>query len=182
MATNWISALIEFLERFWPLVRIEQWERGCFYLFGRARKRVLKPGIYPIVPWFTGIETASVVPTVLTTPLLNLTLKDGRTLVYSVTSVVRIYDVYKALNEIDDYKESTAELISRRVSEKLADVDAARVDPENRRRLLTDLKRWLNEELQPYGIELLDFGFTTCLLNQKVYRLMSDTALSSAAW
>lgn len=185
---NWVQSVIEFLERFWPLVKVDHCERGTLYVLGKARrsylwiKQPLNPAVYAIIPWFMEITTVSVVPTPISSPLLNITLRDGRTLSYSVTAIVRVTDPWKALNEIDDYTESTAELVASRVSEKLAEVDGSRVDPENRKRLLTDLKRWINDDTNAFGVEVVDLRFTNFAINQKAYRLLTDTALSSPAW
>jgi regulator of protease activity HflC (stomatin/prohibitin superfamily) len=179
---NWVQSIIEFLDRFWPLVKIEQWERGCYYILGRARKKVLRPGVYPVIPWFISVDSISVVPAPISSPLLNITLKDGRTLGFSITAIVRVRDPIKALNEIDDYKESASELISSRTAEKLAEVDGSRVETENRKRLLSDLLRWVNQDTDDYGIEVLALRFSNFALDQRAYRLLQDTALGSIAW
>jgi len=176
---NFLQTLIDFLGEFWPLVIVDQWEHGCYYVIGRAKRRVLKPGVYPIIPWFMDVETVSVVPTPISTPLLNITLKDGKTLSYSLTAVIQVDNAYRALNTIDDYKESVGELIASKASEKLADVEAARVDPEGRRRLLGDLLRWCDAETEQYGVRVHALRFTNFAINQRAYRFLVDTALGS---
>lgn len=182
MGANWLATLFEFLANFWPLAKVEQWERGVYYVWGHALKRTLGPGIYPFIPWFMDVRPVSMVSAPLSTPLLNVTLSDGRTLGYSVTSVVVVRDAWHALNSIDDYRESTSEIIASKVSEKLAEVDAGRLDSERRKRLLSDLLRWVNEDTQAFGVEVLALRFTNFAIDQRAYRLLVDTALASIAW
>lgn len=182
MAANWLATLFEFLQNFWPLARIEQWERGVYSIWGHALRRTVGPGIYPFIPWFMDVRAISTVPTPLGTPLLNVTLSDGRTLGYSVTAVVRVVNAWDALCLIDDYTESTSEIIASRVSEKVAEVDAARLDSEKRRRLLADLVRWVNEDTAKFGVAVEALRFTNFAIDQRAYRLLTDTALASIAW
>lgn len=174
---NFIESLISFLERFWPFVIIDQWERGVFRIFGRVYFQPLPPGLYPFLPWFMSIEQVSVVPNPIGSPLLNITLRDGKTLSYSIMATVQVEDPVAAIVNIDDYKESTIEAITSVVSEKLAEVDANRLEPEKRGRLRADLLRWVNEETLKFGIRVLSLRFTNFALNQKAYRLLTDSAL-----
>lgn len=179
---NFLETLLGFLEKLWPFQVVDQWERGVFYVCGRALKRVLKPGVYPYIPFFMRIDTAPVVPSLVSSPLLTVTLTDKNTLSFSVTAQVRVVDAWKAINEIDDYEESVSELISSTVAEKLAEVDAARLDPEKRKRLVSDLVRWVNGETEQYGLRVDAIRFTNFAINLRSYRLMMDTGLAGMKW
>ncbi len=179
---NFLQTLIDLLATFWPFAIVEEWERGVYYILGHAMKWDLKPGLYPFVPWFMRLVPVSVVPAPFSTPLLNITMRDGKPLGYSATAVVRVTNPWKALNKIEDYRVSVCELLASRTSEKLADVDAGRLEPEGRRRLITDLLRWLNEDTSRYGVEVQLLRFTNFAVNQRAYRLLVDTALTSTVW
>ncbi len=174
---NFLETLVEFLSRFWPFAIVEQYERGVFYCVGHALRRTLRPGLYPFLPWFMRIVPVSVVPSPITSPLLNITLKDGKTLGYSATAIWKVEDPWLALNAIEDYQDSVGELLASKTSEKLADVEGNRLDPENRRRLITDLVRWLNQDTERYGVRVLGLRFTNFAVNQRAYRLLVDSAL-----
>jgi regulator of protease activity HflC (stomatin/prohibitin superfamily) len=174
---NWLATLFEFLEKFWPFCVVETGERGVVYIMGRVRRRTLPPFIYFYLPFFTEIVSVSVLPRPFSTPLLNITLSDTKTLSYSVTAIGRVSDPVKALTEIDDYEESFIELLPSRTSEKLAEVDAARLDYTGRKRLLSDLLRWVNEDTNEYGLTVDAVRFTNFAVNQRAYRLLVDTAL-----
>ncbi|MHC4503551.1 MAG: SPFH domain-containing protein, partial [Planctomycetota bacterium] len=194
-------ALWDIVTEFWPFVVVDEWEQGVPQVFGRVVKRgwlswladklkmpfraengALLPGLYFVIPWFTHIEPVDTVPAPIGTPMLNITLKSGKTLSFSVTAVVSVSNPILAVTRVDDYEESASELVTARLAEKLADVDAARVDPENRRRLLVDLLRWCNEETEEYGVRVHSLRFTNFAFDQRAYRLLMDTALGSAAW
>lgn len=179
---NFLDTLLNFLAEFWPFVVIEEWEEGVFYWFGHACKKRYKPGLKVFIPWFTRMEGVSVVAVPFSTPLLNITLRDGKTLGYSATAIVKVIDPWKALNAIEDYRESVGELVASMTSTKLAMVDASRLDPEKRTRLITDLLKWLNEDTKQYGIEVMALRFTNFAINQRTYRFLTDTALTATGW
>ena len=199
---SWIQALWDILTEFWPFVVIEQWEQGVPQVFGRVVERgglsklsdwlhlpfrlengALMPGLYFVIPWFTHIEPVDIVPAPIGTPMLNITLKDGKTtLSFSVTAVVSVSNPILAVTRVDDYEESASELITAKLAEKLAEVDTSRCDPENRKRLLSDLLRWCNDETGQYGVKVHSLRFTNFAFNQRAYRLLTDSALGSSAW
>ena len=198
---SWIEALWDILTEFWPFVVIEEWEQGVPQVFGRvqdtgwlswvadqlyvpfrAKNGALVPGLYFVIPWFTHIEPVDIVPAPIGTPMLNITLRKGKTLSFSVTAVVSVDNPILAVTRVDDYEESASELITARLAEKLADVDEGRVDPENRKRLLVDLLRWCNEETSQYGVKVHSLRFTNFAFDQRAYRLLTDSALGSTSW
>lgn len=179
---NWLATLLDLLKSFWPLALVSQWERGFYVVWGHALKRQIGPGIYPFIPWFMDVSAVSIVPAPVSTPLLNITLRDGRTVGYSVTAIVQVTDVWHAINSIDNYKESTSECVASKVSEKLGEVDASRLDSDKRRRFLSDLLRWVNEDTNQFGVEVRALRFTNFALNQRAYRILADSALASSNW
>ena len=198
---SWIQALWDILTEFWPFIVIEEWEQGVPQFFGRVVKRgwvswvadlihmpfrlkndAFRPGLYFVIPFFTHVEPVDTVPAPIGTPMLNITLKKGKTLSFSVTAVVSVANPILAVTRVDDYEESASELITAKLAEKLAEVDENRVDPENRKRLLTDLLRWCNEETMEYGVRVHSLRFTNFAFEQRAYRLLTDSALGSTSW
>lgn len=86
------------------------------------------------------------------------------------------------MNEIEDYQDSTRELVASMTSTKLAAVEAVRLDAEKRARLITDLLKWLNEDTEQYGVKVLALRFTNFAINQRAYRFLTDTALTDDGW
>jgi regulator of protease activity HflC (stomatin/prohibitin superfamily) len=198
---SWLQVALDFLYQFWPFVQIDPWERGVMFFSGRVVKpgwfsRLatkigmpfrdetghLLPGTYFFIPWLQDVSGVDVVPVPIGTPMLNITLDDKRTLSFSVTFIVRVFDPTMALCEVDDYKESTGEIIASKVAEKLMEVDATRIDSEKRKRLLSSLRSWVNDDTEVFGVEVLDLRFPNFAVEQKAYRILSDTALASIAW
>ena len=91
---NWIESFIEFLTRFWPMEIVDHWEEGVFYSFGTARPGTLPRGLYWFWPWFQNINTVSVVPDPVSSPLLNVTLIGGEQLTYSVTAILQVTNAW----------------------------------------------------------------------------------------
>lgn len=176
-----LNVLIQIFQFVWPFRPVEHWERGVVYLFGKYW-RMVGPGRWPVVPFFMDVRAVSVVPAILATPLLTITLKDGRTLTFSAAATVYVEDPAQALNAIDDFQTTTQELLGARIAEKLAEVDAARLDTGARKRLLSDLTRWLDEETILYGVRVTTLRFTNFAVNLKSYRLLMDASLPATNW
>jgi regulator of protease activity HflC (stomatin/prohibitin superfamily) len=198
---NWLATLLDFITDLWPFTVIDQWERGELFYFGRPlepgwlsrlagwvgmpfrdEEGHLLPGLYFHIPWFSDLLTTDIVPVPLGCQLLNITLSDEKTLGFSMTYVVQVVDTLKALTRVDEYKESTGEIVTAVVAEKLADVDAERLSAEKRKRLVTDLVRWCNDETLAFGVKVCSIRFTNFAINQRAYRLLTDTALGPIAW
>ncbi len=178
--SDFLRLIGEWIEFLWPLRKVEQWERGLLYRNGRY-VRELGPGIYPILPWFHDIKAWSVVPGILQTPRIDITAQDGTMVTLQVSATVRVVDLAQAVNTIDAYMETTQELITAVVAEKLAEVDAARLAPEKRGRLLADLRRWVAAEALEIGVDVSKLRFTTFVMNPRPFRLLGDAA-AAAPW
>ncbi|HUQ70673.1 MAG TPA: SPFH domain-containing protein [Planctomycetaceae bacterium] len=157
----------------WPIRMVQQWERGGLMVNGKW-KREVGPGIYWVIPWFMHVEERSMAEAICGTPRLDITLKDRSTLSFSASATVQVVDVSKAVCTVDTYQETIRELLAAVLAEKLAEVDADRLLPENRRRLIADLKRWVQVEAEPYGVEIKAVRFTSFLQNAKAHRLIID--------
>jgi len=178
--TDLFRLLGEWLQFIWPLRKVHQWERGLRYRFGRYVCE-LEPGIYWATPWFGEVRAESVVPGIVQTPRIDITAQDGTMVTLQASATVRVGDLPKAMNEVDAYMETTQELITAVLAEKVAEVDAERLRPEKRGRLLSDLRRWVHLEAAKCGVEVTNLRFTTFVMNPRPFRLLGDNA-SVAPW
>jgi len=178
---EFLQTLITILEYAWPFRPVEQWEKGVYYVLGRAKK-VVGPGRWPVIPFFMDVIEVSIVPAPLRTPLLNVSLKDGRVCSFSAQAVVQVTDASAALNNVNDYQESTQELLGSIVADRLSRAEAGKVDPENRTELLRTLKQALERETLPFGVAIRAMRFTNFVIMPKAYRFLTDTALDASGW
>lgn len=172
--------LVQWIEFLWPLRLVRQWETGGYYWFGRFQ-HTIGPGCYPVIPWFSEVREISVVPAIIRTARLDITLSDGSSLTFGASAWAKVTDYNKAVNSVDNYTETAEELLAAVLAEKLAQVDAQRVQPEKRARLLSDLERWVNAESLSFGVEITQLRFTTFVTNVRTYRLLQDTS-ASPSW
>lgn len=170
----------EWLQFIWPMRKVQQWEHGLRYRFGRYR-RTVGPGIYWIVPWFTDVLTVSTVPAITQTPRIDITAQDGTMVTLQASATVQVTEPNRAVNHVDQYLETTQELITAVVAEKLAKVDASRLAPEGRGYLLRDLRMWVDKECADFGVAVSKLRFTTFVVNPRPFRLLGDRA-SVAEW
>lgn len=171
--SEFLRVLLEFIEFLWPLRRVEQWEMGGYYVFGRWWKQV-GPGVWPIIPWFFDVKMVSVAEAIVGTGRQDITLSDKSMLSFAATATVQVKDIYSALNLVDAYTETMQELLASVLAEKLAEVDAVRLEPEKRGRLFADLQRWVAKEAEQYGIEVKKVRFTSFIINARAHRLIID--------
>lgn len=160
----------------WPFRIVEQWERAGYYVCGHWW-REMGPGLKAVVPWFCEVRNVSVQAHPVTTGRMDITLSDGSTLSFDATANMRVTDVNLALNAIDDCHHSTSTIVAAVLAGKLAEVDAARVAPDKRGRLFSDLHRWVNEETQEFGVAVEKIRFNSFVLNIRTYRLLTDSSV-----
>lgn len=180
----WFDKLIEILQYAWPFRRVDPWERGNFYVWGRVWRRwpadasgTVPAGVYFVIPWFSDVLTVTTTPAIVTSARQDIELKDGSTLSFAVSAWTRVTDSALALNSVDQYQETTFESIISVVSAKLAEVDAERLAPEKRGRLLADLVRWVNEETEPFGVRVEKLRFVNFIRNVNTIRLLQDSQI-----
>lgn len=172
--------LIDCLAYIWPFRIVREWERGGYMVMGKWRREV-GPGCYVVVPFFMDVHEISVAEAICGTPRLDITLKDRSTLSFSASATVQVVNVTKAVLSVDEYKETIRELLAAVLAEKLAEVDAERLAPDKRGRLMADLRRWVAEAAEPYGVDVKRVVFTSFLQNAKAHRLIIDQS-SPVQW
>ena len=188
MLLNWLQTVITVVQYLWPFRKVEQWERGVLYIWARHWRRwparpsdwTVGPGVWPVIPYFTELRTTTVVRGVTGTPLQQITARDGTAITFSAAMTWRIVDSAKAWNETDRVLETGQELLAAVCAEKLAEVDSERLDGTKRKRLLSDMVKWVNKELKFCGCEVEAIRFTNFAVGRqsiRTLRLMADTAL-----
>lgn len=173
--------ILKVLEVAWPFQKVEYWEEGCYYIFGRFWKRV-GPGTYPVLPWFFEIVAVSVAPAIISSGRCDITLSDNRTLSFEATAWARVADVVKAINEVDNYRETSTEILASVLSDRLGDVEPERLSPQKRGRLFSDLQKWVAAEAKEKGIDITKVRFKSFVLAPRTYRLLIDQGNSALSW
>jgi hypothetical protein len=179
MIAELLAILVQIVQLLWPIRIVEESERAGRFFCGHWVSEK-EPGWYWNVPFFMDVKPLSIAKGIVTTPRLDIPLSDGNRLSFSASSTCRVIDVKLALLAMDDYKETTQELLSAVIADKLMDVDAERVtNPEKRRRLFSDLRRWVQDEGTEFGLEFTRVRFTSLVVDAPVMRLLSDNGGTS---
>lgn len=166
---------VDWIQLLWPLHRIEQWEVGGYYEGGKFVK-ILPPGLWLLVPWFTEIHNVSVVPDIVWTSRLDITLSDGEMLTFVAEGDYIVTDPAKAMNAVNDYHHRTSEIMAGVLSAELAQKSLADVEAGVRKRLLTSLIKSVNAQTTTFGVEMKSIWFTTFITGLKAYRFVGDAA------
>jgi regulator of protease activity HflC (stomatin/prohibitin superfamily) len=172
-----IRALAELLQSLWPLRSVWQWQRGVYYVCGRYW-RTVGPGVWPVIPWFVDVRPVNVAPAIHHTALQTVTLRDGRTLVFSATITSEVEDAAAAYNRVDRWGEAVVELVAGLLSERLADADPARFDPSpgGRGALVEELRAEADAATAAFGVRVRALRFGNFAVGVRAYRLMGDVA------
>ena len=170
MLTDIGRFIVEVLEFAWPFRKVMEWEMGVLYVNGRYR-RTVGPGVYPIFWWFTEVRTVDVVRDNWTTPLQTITVRDGGTLTFSATVSLEVFDAALATNAVLNNTESAVEDVAAILADTLADLDAARLEPDRRRALLRTCVNTLNETLGTYGTKVTGLRFNNFVRDIRAYRV-----------
>lgn len=177
-----IRFVIEMLQQLWPLRMILQWQRGVYYCFGRYAGTV-GPGVWPVIPWLMDVLKVDVVPAIYGTPLQTVTLRDNRALTFSATVTTEVEDANLAVNAVERWQETTVELVSGLLSERLADVEPSRFDPARgkRDRLIEDLREEMDAETSKFGVRIRALRFSNFALGVRTFRFLSEMATMRTA-
>lgn len=174
--------LIGMLETLWPFRQVEPWEKGVYIVNGKC-KGVVGPGYtWPVIPWFIHVEPLCIVPAPLGTPLLNVFSSDGMQVSFSVCAMVCVVDPIAALTKIEDYRESTQELVTAAIAEGVGMMEADRVTELRRTELADRFIPKINKQLAEFGVECQDLWFTNLGVEVRTFRLLMDEALTGASW
>jgi regulator of protease activity HflC (stomatin/prohibitin superfamily) len=157
--------LISIIEDLWPFTEVEPWEKGVYIVNGRCRK----------VP-------VSIVPAILGTPMMSVMTRDGQQVTYSVCCMVRVTDPVLALTEIDDYEDTTKEIVTAVTAEAIGMMSSGTVHELRRTELAKRLVPKLNKEMNWFGVECEDLWFTNLVPGVKTFRLLQDEALTGGSW
>jgi regulator of protease activity HflC (stomatin/prohibitin superfamily) len=183
---DFFRALIEVIEFIWPFRIVDQWQRAGYYVAGKwysgpndRWKNGMPPGLKFVIPWFIHVETVDMAPTLQESGRKDITLKDGTQLSFAATATLHVVDVYKALNEIEHYKDATRELVSSYLAEKLANMDAEKFEPSKRAATMRQLREGLATEAAEFGVEITKLRFTSFVLKAKTFRLLMDQETAS---
>lgn len=168
-----IRLVMDLLSTAAPFRIVHTWERGLLFLFGRFQWTT-GPGLKLVVPYFMDVRCVSVVPRNERTPLNTVTLRDGMTLTYQAAILIKVEDVEKAYNHVENWSETVIEIADGMLSELLAEADPERFEPERKKRenLRRKLCDEINEQSMVYGVRMLDLWFTQFVIGVKSIRLM----------
>jgi regulator of protease activity HflC (stomatin/prohibitin superfamily) len=175
-----LRQILDLIRDLSPVRVVQQWQMGLYHVGGRYW-RTVGPGVQLVIPYLCEVHKVSVVPAAATTPLQTVTLRDGRTLTFSVTITYAVSDANRAFNHVERYQETVIELASGVVAEVLADADPERFDPArgNRSRLLEEVREELDAECQRFGLAVHRLRLTNFALGVRTIRLLLDRAVLS---
>lgn len=179
--SEFLQAILDFIKELWPIAVVEPWEHGVLFRMGTC-KGGRAPGWYFVWPYADRMTTVSMLPAPIFTGRQDVTASDGTVVSFVGSAIVQVVDAERVLTGVDDYQESAREMLSSVLADRLASVDADRLKPEKRGRLLADLTRWADEELDPYGMEVSRVRFATFVSSARTYRIMQDQSNGMGMW
>lgn len=180
----------EFLREAWPFRHVQGWERGIFTVLNRPCRYLwfanpLPAGVWIIVPLLMDVRPVSVVPAVVRGGRQDITLADGTPVSFRVTAEVEVVDVEKAIYDVDQYAETTQELLEVATAQALGEESIESFDTARRRSgFLKRLAGTVNADTMRFGVHVHSVGFRDFTLKLRTYRLLSgdDGGDMSLTW
>lgn len=169
-----LQQIVEFLQGIWPIKSVPEGQLGGIYRWGKFTHTVGPGRPQVVVPGLREMKCFPVIPAIVGTPRLDITLADGTTLSYKLSAVAQVEDFHLAINTIDSYTESTQELLSAISADRLASAAPDLLKPESRSDLLGKLRDSINTETRKFGIGVKKVRFTTFVRNIKTIRLLQE--------
>lgn len=178
---DFLRIILDSLSYVWPLRFAHQWEGGGYYVLGKMRFRVRSGVLYPIIPWLCDVKTLTVVSHRVTGGRQDITMLDGTTLSFEARAEVSVFDVDKALNNVDDMHHAVQLDMAAVLAEKLATEDSDRLRPRRRGTLFKELTQAVSGATEVYGVRVSDVGFISFVLKVRAHRLFIDQGLPPVA-
>ena len=153
-----IEQIINLVSTLWPFRVVTLDELGVYVVLSRKYWRV-KPGIYPVIPFFIEVHCIGSTEQVCDFPEMALTTKDHKGILLDGTISYTITDQYKALFEVADLDET----IQSRTMGALCDA----VSRFNRKDIITQDKiktavcEDMDELQEQFGFEITQIDITT---------------------
>lgn len=178
---DFLRVIIDSLGYLWPFRFVHVWEGGGYYVLGKMLFAV-KPGrLYVILPWFCDVKTLTVVSHRVTGGRQDITMLDGTMLSFEARAEVEVFDVDKALNDVDDMHHAVQLDMAAVLAEGLATEDPDRLRPRRRGTLFKELTAKVSAETEAYGVRVSDVGFISFVLKVRAHRLFIDQGLPPLA-
>ncbi len=164
--------LVDILTEIWPLRHVAGWETGIRTWMNRPRKEK-RPGIYFVLPILGDILPITTVAYVTVGSRQDITLKDGTPLNFAASAWVQVTNATNARFNVDDYEESTTEIMEAVLAERLAEVDIDRFETvAKRRNFLKELTALANGHTQDFGVTVHRVWFSNFSLKLKTLRAL----------
>lgn len=157
----------------WPFRIVAPWGRGVYFVWGHYW-RTVGPGIWPVLPYFTNLTAVSVVPAIYSTPLQTVTANDGQTLAFSASITTVVENAAQALNSVDQYHETTIELVSGLLAEELAKLNGIEL-AQNRSAIIESLRLACDNETSKFGVRVTALRFPS-LAFVRTLRILTERA------
>lgn len=178
---DFLRVVLDSISYLWPFRFVHQYEAGGYYVLGKMHWRVRPGWLYPIVPWFCDVKTLTVVSHRVTGGRQDITMLDGTMLTFEARAAVNVFDVDKALNDVDDMHHAVQLDMGSVLAEKLATEDPDRLRPRRRGTLFKELTAAVSAATEPYGVRVEDVGFVSFVLRVRAYRHFIDQSLPPLA-
>lgn len=190
------QVITESVKYLWPFVIVHQWELGIYTVFGRyvqpwrimgfrlrhALPKVLKPGLYIRIPFFTQLKEVTIAWDFVESGRLDVTLRDDRALTFEFTALARIVDPELAYFGFHDFEADLKKALRAAVADFLMSEDTERFLPERRGRLLgKSLLLAAQKAAAKVGHEVEEVSVVTFVLQPRIFRLLQDAPTAAAS-
>jgi regulator of protease activity HflC (stomatin/prohibitin superfamily) len=173
--TEILNLLLTIFQACSPIRIVHQWQCGLYYVAGKYRGTV-GPGLKLVVPGLCDVTCVSLVPRIEQTPRQTVSLADGKSLTFTASLTIQVFDAALAWNGVERWQETAVELAAGALSELLSAESSKRFAPSygKREKLRAELCQGIDELTARWGVHVLDVRFNDFVLDARPIRLLLD--------
>lgn len=164
-----IEFILNIIEQVLPCYIIHQYEMGVEYRWGKFN-RVVGPGFRWKIPFLDSYAKDNVVLDTMWIKEVNVTTLDGKTVTIGCEFDLEITDIYKAINDTNDWRDNMHDIARGILSDTLEDInwdDIRKKTTKNR------IANRIRERALEMGISTSNFNFTDKAIS-RAYKLFND--------
>lgn len=162
LITSIVGTILAFFKAF---KFIQEGERGIKLRFGKAVRdnqgnpKVIEPGFVLLIPFVETLQRHHVRQQTYRFPSQRITLKDGLIFNVSAMALFRVYDIYKALFEIEDLDNSVDDICMAALRDELRMITHSELQ-ENSEKISENLLARIKQRGAEWGVEFAQFSLT----------------------
>lgn len=164
-----IEFLLNIIEQVLPFFIIHEYEMGVMYDAGKFHK-IVGPGFHWKYPFIDSFQKDNVVQDTMWIKEVNITTLDGKTVTVGCEFDLEITDIYKAINDTNNWRDNMHDIARGILSDTLEDIHWDEIRKKTTKNRIANR---IHQRALEMGITTSNFNFTDKAIS-RAYKLFND--------